>query len=507
MRRTRSHYTTRRRRGLSEIISTVLIVSLTIVLSTIVLAFATTALGSSSIGFSNFVGGAGNALNTQLAIEQVTFPTTVTLSYVAITLTNTQSSATPSPFQQELTINPSLYTSSETSDLGNIRFYAALSGSVFSSPIDSWLESTSSTPANAATSATFWLNVINGIPANSAITVYMTFLSAGTEFNGLTAGEAPQLSSTFGQYDNGAYVFSVYGGASWTGFSVEGGGTWTSSSGYLQQSASTGGGNSGGSSYVYTGATYGATGSYVIEGMLSYPSVSSGNNPRVGLIAVSTPTSSDNLGYRFIFQQSNNGAGAISFLNDLQAWVVNNVYQTSTNTNYVLSISDNAGSWSGALYQGNTINSPTVTTLSPTSYSSNNNQGNNIGYVGISAGVYTGGTTEANPVNVYWFRLRALPPNGVMPGGSVGSIQQVTQSGSNLYVRNVGQSQVLISTVYIDNATSGGVINSTQFNPPIPINPNAFAIIQLQLASTYGSTYRFVVVTSTGYEAQFNAQA
>jgi hypothetical protein len=121
--------------------------------------------------------------------------------------------------------------------------------------------------------------------------------------------------------------------------------------------------------------------------------------------------------------------------------------------------------------------------------------------------VYTGGTTEANPVNVYWFRLRSLPPNGVMPGGSVGSIQQVTQSGSNLYVRNVGQSQVLISTIYIDNATSGEVINSTQFNPPIPINPNTFAIIQLQLASRYGSTYRFVVVTSTGYEVQFNAQA
>ncbi len=480
---------------------------ITILLSTIILAFATTALGSSSVNFSNLVSGANNSLNTQLVIEQVTFPQTTTISYVVISITNTQSLATPSPFQQQVTINPSLYTTLEAADLGNIRFYMSFSNSAFSGPVDSWLESVSSTPANTATSATFWLNVASGIPASSKISVYLVFLSTGTEFDGVIAGEAPQLSTTFGQYDNGQNVFSVYGGAAWTGFSVEGGGTWTTANGYLQQTASSGGGSQGGSSYVYAGATYSSTGSYVIESMLNYPSLSSGSNPRVGLIAASTPTSTDIVGYRFIFQQSNNGAGALSFLNDEKAWVANNVYQTSTSTNYVVSVSDNAGTWSGTLYKGNSVTSPSVTTLASTTYTSNNNQGNNFGYVGISAAVYTGSTTEANPVNVYWFRMRALPPNGAMPTVSASSIQQVSQAGTNLYVRNVGQTLALISTVYVNNASSGATINSTQYNPQIAINPGAFTIIHLQLVTKYGSTYNFVVVSSAGYEVGVNAQA
>ncbi len=507
MKQFRLHVQRRRTGALSEIISAVLLVSITILLATIVLAFATTALGSSSVNFTNLVSGANNALETQLAIEQVTFPQTTTIPYVVISITNAQSLATPSPFQQLVTINPSLYTSFESSDLGNIRFYNSFSNSAFSGPVDSWLESASGTPANTAASATFWLNIAGGIPANSKISVYMAFLSTGTEFDGIVSGEAPQLSTTFGLYDNGDNVFSVYGGASWTGFLAEGGGTWTTTNGYLQQTASTGGGSQGGSSYVYTGATYSSSGSYVIESMLNYPSVSSGSNPRVGLIATSTPTSGDNYGYRFIFQQSNNGAGALSFLNDLKAWVVNNGYQTSTSTNYVVSVSDNAGTWSGTLFQGNSVTSPSVTTLASTTYTSTNNQGNNIGYVGISAAVYTGSTVEANPVNVYWFRMRALPPNGAMPTIGASTVQQVTQAGTNLYVRNVGQAQALISAIYVNNASSGVVINSTQFNPPIAINPGSFTIIHLQLVTKYGSTYNFLVVSSTGYEVGVNAQA
>jgi hypothetical protein len=497
----------RRRKGLSEIVSTVLLVSLTIILSTIVLAFATTALGSSSINVSNLVGGANNSLNTQLAIEQVTFPTTSTASYLVITLTNTQNTATPSPFQQQVTINPSLYTSLESADLGNIRFFASFSNSVFSGPIYSWLESISSAPGNTANSATFWLNVAGGIGANSRISIYMEFLPVGTEFDGVFSGEAPQLSTSYGQYDNGGNVFSVYGGATWTGFSLEGGGTWSTTNGYLQQTSSSGGGNQGGSSYVYTGATYSATGSYILESLLNYPSVSSGNNPRVGLIAVSTATSGDIFGYRFIFQQSNNGAGAISFLNDQKAWVVNNAYQTSTSTNYVLSVSDSAGTWSGTLYQGNSVTSSSVATLSSTAYSTTNFQGNSFGYVGISSAVYTGSTTEANPVNVYWLRVRALPPNGAMPTTGVGSLQQSIQTGANLYVRNVGQSQALISAIYVNNVSTSAVINSTQYTPTIAINPGSFAIIHLQLATKYGSTYNFVIVSSNGYEVGINAQA
>ena len=38
----------------------------------------------------------------------------------------------------------------------------------------------------------------------------MSFLSGNAKYDGIYAGEAPQLSSTYGQYDNGKNVFNVY---------------------------------------------------------------------------------------------------------------------------------------------------------------------------------------------------------------------------------------------------------------------------------------------------------
>ncbi|MCL4389315.1 hypothetical protein M1397_01735 [Candidatus Marsarchaeota archaeon] len=75
-----------------------------------------------------------------------------------ITLSNSQSSATPAPFQQLITFNPSSYSSYEASNLGNIRFYTGVGGCTISS-----------------SSANFWVYLPNGINANSSTIVYMTF--------------------------------------------------------------------------------------------------------------------------------------------------------------------------------------------------------------------------------------------------------------------------------------------------------------------------------------------
>jgi hypothetical protein len=114
------------------------------------------------------------------------------------------SSNVPGQFQQMLTFNASQYSAYERADLGNIRFYQG------NSELYSWCESGCT---NASTTSVFWVKMPNGIPAFSDAVITMAFLSKYVDYDsgiGAHAGEAPQLSSTFGQYDNGANVFLQY---------------------------------------------------------------------------------------------------------------------------------------------------------------------------------------------------------------------------------------------------------------------------------------------------------
>jgi hypothetical protein len=128
---------------------------------------------------------------------------------IPITISNTQSAATPAPFQQLISINPSLYTGDEATNLGNIRFYTSSGTELYA-----WLESYSGEPsggnANQATNANIYVKLPNGIAANSKVTIYMVFLSTSTNFDGNYWGEAPTLSPTYAEYDNGGNVFTYY---------------------------------------------------------------------------------------------------------------------------------------------------------------------------------------------------------------------------------------------------------------------------------------------------------
>ncbi len=121
---------------------------------------------------------------------------------VPITITNTQDTATPNPFQVMITLNSAQYATYEASDLSNVAF-SAMDGTI----IPSWLESGN----NSATNTVYWVKV-GSIPASSSITIYMNFYSTSTSvLNGQTTGEAPDLSNVRGEFDNGANVFLVYG--------------------------------------------------------------------------------------------------------------------------------------------------------------------------------------------------------------------------------------------------------------------------------------------------------
>src|SRR5271157_2764212 len=129
-------------------------------------------------------------------------------AYVPITLTNSQSSATGSGFQQKLTISWNSYASYLNSGVTNAEFFDG-AGNV----LKGWCESACS---SAAASSIVWVNLGSDvIPASGGIlTIYLGFLTTGTNNMGNSGssvwGEAPQLSSTYGQYDDGANVFQFY---------------------------------------------------------------------------------------------------------------------------------------------------------------------------------------------------------------------------------------------------------------------------------------------------------
>ncbi len=121
-----------------------------------------------------------------------------------ITITNTQNSAVPSHFQQMIQFSPSTYAIEEAPDLGNIRFYYG------SEELYSWCEANCSSSSTG--NAIFWVKTPHAIPPGKNITIDMYFLPSVVEYDGDFAGEAPQLSNTYGQYDNGAKVFEFYEG-------------------------------------------------------------------------------------------------------------------------------------------------------------------------------------------------------------------------------------------------------------------------------------------------------
>jgi hypothetical protein len=153
--------------------------------------------------------------------------------YIPVTITNNQSAPTPPGFQQQITIDAAGFSQYERGDLGNIRFYYE------GSELYSWCESGCS---NASADTIFWVKLPSQIPAQSSITLDMVFEQPTTGYDGVYAGEAPQLSPTYAEYDNGANVFIDYynfaGTSLPSGFSQFGTGKLTVHNGlYLSQNS------------------------------------------------------------------------------------------------------------------------------------------------------------------------------------------------------------------------------------------------------------------------------
>ena len=147
------------------------------------------------------------------------------INYIPLTIKNSQPTATPSPFQQEVVVDSADYQQYEASNLQNVEFFYP-NGTI----INSWLESGNS---NTVTSSVYWLK-LSGIPASSSITIYMGFASTSTNlFNTVNVGEAPQLSPTYGEYNNIADVMNT--GLLYQFYQLNGGGIQSQATVYQAQ--------------------------------------------------------------------------------------------------------------------------------------------------------------------------------------------------------------------------------------------------------------------------------
>ncbi len=297
-----------------------------------------------------------------------------------INITNSQSSPTPNPYQQMLNVSSSVYSGYAASNLQNVVFYYS-NGSV----IPSWLESYSSS------NAVWWLK-LESIPISSHITIHMGFgLASVNLLNNVSDGEAPQLSSTYAEYDDGANVFTNYWNFAGTslpsGWSSSGGGSITVNNGvslsYNRQGP------------FVEGPTEISSG-MVLDALVSAPS-----NGEINIGGFSNGYVAD---YGFTGPPAIWAIGP-TYNGDVQGWVAaSNTPATAANTRYVITFYYNSGAM--ILLANYQIATSTSDTFSSPQYISFN------GY----------GVSGAGEGFIQWIRTRAYPPNGVMPSVSFGSI-------------------------------------------------------------------------------------
>ena len=203
-------------------------------------------------------------------------------AYIPVTITNSESTATSTDFQQLVNVDLSYYTSSLNSDLSNTFFSSDTAGSDI---ITSWLESGNTSPFN---SVNFWIYLPNGVGASSSITVYLQVdLSGTSHFNTTTTGVAPQLTSSYGEYDNGANIFANY----WNFAGTTAPSDWTNNAGTISyNNGVTFNSTASGSFWYYTGATY--SGNLMIDELMKVNTQASTVGDGEGLVGLTTTTPS-----------------------------------------------------------------------------------------------------------------------------------------------------------------------------------------------------------------------
>jgi len=376
---------------------------------------------------------------------------------VPITLTNGQTAATPNPFQVLIQPNPKTYSTSEASDLGNVAFCTT---ATCTTELNSWLEGCGSASpygpcSTSSTVANFWVKLTSVMAANGGtLTIYMVFLPTSTEFDKNYRGEAPQLSSTYAQFDNGANVFDLYfnGNTATSSFNI------AANNGISQQT--TANPISGGPTLNVVGLTgYGAANR--VNMILTTPLPA--GNPAYGEIAESyseiqaggPPYTADVSGLAGFCDSTTPGSTTINAESEdvgLGSSLYAYIYDANGAPNIVNGGgADAATTWYyAALAYPGTASTSFSGIVSTTFYAS---YATAAGYHPItgSANLYwcsIGSSSGTYPVGIYfnWGRARAYPPSGVAPTVAFGTYSVNTLSVSIYVTNSAGTSTATVAS-------------------------------------------------------------
>jgi len=301
-----------------------------------------------------------------------------------ITIDNTQSTATPNPFQQMIQLSESTYKSYIHYSQSTADFEFSYANNTI---IPAWIES------NNSGTLTIWLKMYS-IPASSSITIYIDFASLTTNLlssSGTSGiGEAPQLSPTYAEYDNGANVFNYY-----TNFN----------------------GNSLPSGWVYSNQNY------AVSNSLSITPASSVGPGYIGYdTSIPVPFIMDS----YVTQWAQHSGASWAEI----WWGAGYSFNNPFNSWYGSIVEPNSAQWAYWVSSGTNVNINTPSqgifsefyTSSTSGFLTNYTLTVSTSVSSVNSTLVIGGQVQNGATGtliIQWLRIRAYPPNGVMPSVEV----------------------------------------------------------------------------------------
>lgn len=409
-------------------------------------------------------------------------------SYVPITLTNNQGAATPNPLQVKISWNPSTYSSYESNTLSNVRFCL---DKACNTMLYAWLESCTPSCSTSGTSASAWVKLTSSIGASGGtLTVYMVFQAKTAQFDANYWGEAPNLSGTFGQYDNGANVFTFYDNfagttlsSKWTVVSSGAGGSVTVNNGATFTTATA-------NDWVFVRSAnqpqpqvaeaYMVSESTNVDPMLGVSTTATANNWAAlynGYSVDDCPAACGGPGLAISYQLSTGGGVVSSQAENFNAGIWQIVWSATGSE----SASD------GAITLTGTDNHAAI----------------------ANYGIYVGQSNIVAGSNVArWARMRALPPNNGLPSVSVGAFSSNKVSVS-AYVTNsagtvTGTVATGIQSPVVGTSVAEYTTNFAGAQVTIPANGYISVVI---LASTDTCTFYWGGTQPTNFQVSYTSRS
>jgi hypothetical protein len=350
-----------------------------------------------------------------------------------IVLSNRQGISTGQNFQQMLYFDPQNYGTYEAPDLGNIRFYISNASAIRANELYSWCESGCS---SSASNSVFWIKLPAGINANSNVILNITFLPVSVEYDGVYAGEAPQLScpnsntmvcgGTYAKYDNGNSVFNFYDNFAGNSLNPSKWTVVTPSSYYV------------GNGLELTGVSGSGLGQFFASSKVSFNIA----NSNVIVDAYRLATSCPWFGFDVSDSWENGGVLFYDAGTGNCAWAMVN----SLNSQIKSSTGENTNTW--YIQGGAEVAIPTFnwTTYEYVNYTKIASSPPNYFYHAGPIDLADGGGTGT----MQWIRARSYPPNGVMPSEYFPVQYQLTRP--TISASRMGGANVLVRSSF-----SGGI--------------------------------------------------